>query len=95
MKEVFYGIKNADRFTSYYWNNCVTISELSENSILNHNRIQEDTGYHVGNMEYHLQKDAILNSTIFNQGTELYRDDIRINFYGRNATAKLRSAETT
>ena len=75
--------------SSLYWNNCVTISELSENSILNHNRIQEDTGYHVGNMEYHLQKDAILNSTIFNQGTELYRGDIRINFYGRNATAKL------
>jgi len=40
-------------------------------------------------MEYHLQKDAILNSPIFNQGTELYRGDIRINFYGRNATAKL------
>lgn len=75
--------------TELYWNNCVTISELKENSSLNHNRIQEDTGYHVGNLEYHLHKNAFLNATIFNQGTELYRGDIRIDYYGRNATANL------
>ncbi len=75
--------------TTNYWNNCVTISELSENSILNHTRIQEDTCYHVSNLDYHLHKDAVLNSTIYNQGAELNRGDIRVSFHGKNATANI------
>ncbi|MCH7763729.1 MAG: Fe-S cluster assembly protein SufD [Candidatus Marinimicrobia bacterium] len=75
--------------THCYWNNCVTISELDQNSSLNHYRIQEDTGYHIGNMEYHLQKDSSLNATYFNIGTKLYRGDVFIHFHGQNASAEL------
>jgi Fe-S cluster assembly protein SufD len=75
--------------TTNYWNNCVTISELGKNSVFNHTRIQEDTGYHVSNIEYHLHKDSVVNSTIYNQGAELNRGDIRVSFNGKNATANI------
>lgn len=75
--------------THCYWNNCVTISEIDQNSSLSHYRIQEDTGYHTGTMEYHLQKDSSLNATYFNIGTELYRGDAHIHFHGQNASAEL------
>ncbi len=72
-----------------YWNNCVTIAEIGQNSLLNHYRILEDTGYHTGSMEYHLQKDAVLNATYFSKGSELFRGDVRIYFQGQNASAEL------
>ena len=75
--------------TSLYWNNCVTICELGKNGELHHTRIQEDTGYHTGNIEYHLQNDARLNTLFFNSGTELYRGDVNISFNGQNASAEL------
>ena len=75
--------------TSLYWNNCVTVCELGKNGELHHTRIQEDTGYHTGNIEYHLQNDARLNTLFFNSGTELYRGDVNISFNGQNASAEL------
>ncbi len=75
--------------TSLYWNNCVTVCELRKNSELHHTRIQEDTGYHTGNMEYHLQNDSRLNSLFFNSGTQLYRGDVNISLNGKNAAAEL------
>ena len=75
--------------TTLYWNNCVTVCELGKNGELHHTRIQEDTGYHTGNIEYHLQNDARLNTLFFNSGTELYRGDVNISFNGQNASAEL------
>lgn len=75
--------------TSLYWNNCVTVCELRKNSELHHTRIQEDTGYHTSNLEYHLQNDARLNTLFFNSGTELYRGDVNISINGQNAAAEL------
>lgn len=72
-----------------YWNNCVTVCELGKNSELHHTRIQEDTGYHTSNLEYHLQNDARLNTFFFNSWTELYRGDVNISFNGQNASAEL------
>ena len=62
---------------------------MGKNGELHHTRIQEDTGYHTGNIEYHLQNDARLNTLFFNSGTELYRGDVNISFNGQNASAEL------
>lgn len=72
-----------------YWNNCVTISKIGQNSSLNHYRILEDSGYHTDSVEYYLQKDATLNATYFCKGYELFRSNVRIYFQGQNASAEL------
>ncbi len=75
--------------TGAYWNNCVTVADLNENAGFNHVRIQEDTGYHIDNVQYTLQKNARLHSTAFNVKTQLYRSDIQTRFYGENGNAEL------
>ena len=72
-----------------YWNNCVTVAELNENSSLEHYRIQEDNGYHIDNIQYSLKRDARLNSVVFNSGTPLYRGDIHIQYHGENGNVNL------
>lgn len=74
---------------TFYWNNCVTEVGLNENSSFEHYRIQEDNGYHIDNIQYSLQRDARLNSVVFNSGTPLYRGDIHIQYHGENGNVKL------
>ncbi|MFQ6677708.1 MAG: Fe-S cluster assembly protein SufD [Fidelibacterota bacterium] len=72
-----------------YWNNCVTLSDVGENSTLNHYRLQEDTGYHTDTIDYHLKDNAVLNMVQFNKDTELYRGDLYVQYDGQNASVQL------
>ncbi len=73
-----------------YWNNCVTITDQNPNAQLDLIRVQEDSGFHTDNLICLLECDAELRTTQFNNGTQLYRGDFRVEFKGENGNAVLK-----
>ena len=72
-----------------YFNNCVTLVELGQNSFMDHIRIQEETSgsHHVANSFYGLSQGSTLNVNNTSIGSSLYRHNINLKFCDANSSA--------